>query len=57
MLFRSINGTYMINANNGRPLSLKVVSFNETDVNALVDFNHPLAGKELIFRIKLYEIR
>ncbi len=39
----------------GETVQVVVQSFNETTVN--VDFNHPLAGKDLMFNITVIEVR
>ncbi len=44
-----------ISAPDGRSLPLKVVDVN--DENVTIDLNHPLAGKDLIFKIKILEIK
>ncbi len=40
--------------NDGTPINVRVHSFDENNVR--LDANHPLAGKELTFEIKLVEI-
>ncbi len=39
----------------GYPIDLRVVSFNDSTV--VVDMNHPLAGKDLIFDVHVLEVR
>ena len=40
---------------NGQTAQVVVKSFTDDEVN--IDFNHPLAGKELLFSIELVEVR
>lgn len=40
---------------NGQTVQVVVKSFTDEEVN--IDFNHPLAGKELLFAIELTEVR
>lgn len=40
---------------NGQTTQVMVKSFNDTEVN--VDFNHPLAGKDLMFSVKVLSAR
>jgi FKBP-type peptidyl-prolyl cis-trans isomerase SlyD len=39
----------------GNPVQVIVKTFNENEVT--VDFNHPLAGQDLYFKIKIAEVR
>ncbi|NPA33554.1 MAG: peptidylprolyl isomerase [Chlorobi bacterium] len=39
----------------GYPIDMKVVSFNDSTV--VVDMNHPLAGKDLVFDVHVKEVR
>ncbi len=40
---------------NGETVQVTVVSFDDKEVN--VDFNHPLAGKDLMFSVKVLSVR
>lgn len=44
----------MIGAPDGRQFPARIVSVNEKTMK--IDLNHPLAGKKLIFRIKIVEV-
>lgn len=45
----------LLNAPNGEQFPVKIDSVTENEV--VVDLNHPLAGKDLIFNIKILEIK
>ena len=45
----------LLNAPNGEQFPVKIDSVTEKEV--VIDLNHPLAGKDLIFSIKILEIK
>ncbi|MDH7507532.1 MAG: peptidylprolyl isomerase, partial [Candidatus Thermoplasmatota archaeon] len=45
---------FMMVMQNGRKMPVKISSISDDSV--VVDLNHPLAGKTLIFKIKVVEI-
>lgn len=49
-----VGGIVNGNTQDGKPIQARVVSKNET--TAVLDLNHPLAGKKLIFEIELIHI-
>lgn len=51
----NIGDEFIANTAEGRPLPFVVKEITGQDVT--LDFNHPLAGKELTFELKLIEVR
>jgi len=51
----NVGDEFVANTAEGRPLPFVVKEITGQDVT--LDFNHPLAGKELTFELKLLEVR
>ncbi len=49
-----VGGVVRGNDGQGKPLEARVISVNEK--TAVLDFNHPLSGKKLIFEVELIHI-
>ncbi|MFH1828536.1 MAG: peptidylprolyl isomerase [Nanoarchaeota archaeon] len=49
-----IGGMLLLNLPNGQQIPAKIVGLNDDSVT--IDLNHPLAGKVLIFKIKILNI-